>query len=170
MASGPDHMRASASSEPLVDREWQATTAVAALTSALDEPHAVAQPAEHVVVRRDSPAQAEASKALGLPKAEKAPALTNEAKEAIDLVRLPVLAQAPCPRSLAGKPVAMAVDVETHGWIKQGPPGSTDENTIRMGEFGHICLTQLWQLSFERMVQVGWCFFDAHGNLSLIHI
>ena len=54
MASGPDHMRASASSEPLVDREWQATTAVAALTSALDEPHAVAQPAEHVVVRRDS--------------------------------------------------------------------------------------------------------------------
>ena len=54
MASGPDHMRASASSEPLVDREWQATTAVAAVTSALDEPHAVAQPAEHVVVRRDS--------------------------------------------------------------------------------------------------------------------
>ena len=54
MASGPDHMRASASSEPLVDREWQATTAVAALTSALDKPHAVAQPAEHVVVRRDS--------------------------------------------------------------------------------------------------------------------
>ena len=54
MASGPDHMRASASSEPLVDHEWQATTAVAALTSALDEPHAVAQPAEHVVVRRDS--------------------------------------------------------------------------------------------------------------------
>ena len=54
MASGPDHMRASASSEPLVDREWQATTAVAALTSALDEPHAVAQPAEHVVSRRDS--------------------------------------------------------------------------------------------------------------------
>ena len=47
-------MRASASSEPLVDHEWQATTAVAALTSALDEPHAVAQPAEHVVVRRDS--------------------------------------------------------------------------------------------------------------------
>ena len=54
MANCPDHMRASASSEPLVDREWQATTAVAALTSALDEPHAVAQPAEHVVVRRDS--------------------------------------------------------------------------------------------------------------------
>ena len=47
-------MRASASSEPLVDHEWQATTAVAAVTSALDEPHAVAQPAEHVVVRRDS--------------------------------------------------------------------------------------------------------------------
>ena len=72
MASGPDHMRASASSEPLVDREWQATTAVAALTSALDEPHAVAQPAEHVVSRRDSPREeregmSEASVGIELP-------------------------------------------------------------------------------------------------------
>ena len=215
MASGSDHMRASASSEPIVDREWQATTAVAALTSALDEPHAVAQPAEHVVVRRDSsqeefegmsdasvgtvlsapPAIAvarnssswtEASKALRLPKAEKVAVLTNEPNvitanaAAIETNAATIAAKTPAataptvgsgedikPKAaedtLAGKPVAMAVDIETHGW--QGAGADAGVFTEIIGEFGNTCWVPLVTLDFSRVVQVGWCFFDARGEV-----
>ena len=140
MASGPDHMRASASSEPLVDREWQATTAVAAVTSALDEPHAVAQPAEHVVVRRDS---------------------SREEREGMSGASVGTVLSAP---SLAGKPIAMSVDVETHGWLTEYQT-QRDRCTDTTGEFGHICWVNSELLDFGRVVQVGWCFIDAHGEI-----
>ena len=215
MASGPDHMHVSTSFKPLVDRKWQATTAVAALTSALYEPHAVAQPAEHVVVRRDSsqeefegmsdasvgtvlsapPAIAvarnssswtEASKALRLPKAEKVAVLTNEPNvitanaAAIETNAATIAAKTPAataptvgsgedikPKAaedtLAGKPVAMAVDIETHGW--QGAGADAGVFTEIIGEFGNTCWVPLVTLDFSRVVQVGWCFFDARGEV-----
>ena len=147
----------------------------------------------------------------GLSEQEKAPALTNEAKEAVDLVRLPVLAQAEkaaaltnepnvitanaaaietntaaiaakaapaataptiasgegikpnAEDTLAGKPVAMAVDIETHGW--QGAGADAGVFTEITGEFGHTCWVPSIKLDFSRVVQVGWCFFDANGEI-----
>ena len=33
------------------------------------------------------------------------------------------------------------------------------------GEFGHTCWCQSWNLEFARAVQVGWCTFDARGEV-----
>ena len=60
-------------------------------------------------------------------------------------------------------PIAvLAIDVETHGWIdeEEGRSGFVWE-----GQFGKPAWRSKRQLEFSRVVQLGWCSFDADGSV-----
>ena len=68
------------------------------------------------------------------------------------------------PEALVAKrpesaPIAvLAIDVETHGWVDGHNWGA---NWI--GPFGKPAWTSQADLEFVRVVQLGWCAFDADG-------